>query len=348
MEPSEEQVNEALPQTGLRTSPESVRQEKALCETPGTSRTSTRGSLRFGSLSHHSFFSRHNPHPHRVRHMQGLNGKPVCTVNDDWYGFTPLCPHPLIKSQVSVGGSRWSVFLTPEIGSDRAGPRADQSSSCYFLPFLIFSHLFLVLALFHLSCLSTELISECWREELKDLATKVSLSAAAETQQDKREKLTDEEVPRRKTQYSAQSGRIIPASSWGGKKRSSRTSHKRAQRWQTQSLEGVELKVLELLCQILQTDSLSMVQQWLLLASDKEKELVQGLLQQAMANSSSLTQQKSGPELLPLTSEDLPDHVFLSSSVSRRKSSSHLAEPLQDKPERIGEAEVLTLYPENT
>uniref|UniRef100_A0A673ID97 Thymus, brain and testes associated n=1 Tax=Sinocyclocheilus rhinocerous TaxID=307959 RepID=A0A673ID97_9TELE len=95
--------------------------EKALYETPGTSRTSTRGSLRFGSLSHHSFFSRHNPHPHRVRHMQGLNGKPVCTVNDDWYGFTPLCPHPLIKSQVS--GSRSSVFLTPEIGSDRSGPR---------------------------------------------------------------------------------------------------------------------------------------------------------------------------------------------------------------------------------
>ncbi|KTG43859.1 hypothetical protein cypCar_00021038 [Cyprinus carpio] len=168
------------------------------------------------------------------------------------------------------------------------------------------------------------------------------------TESDTCRKLTDEEVPRRKTQYSAQSGRIIPASSWGGKKRSSRTSHKRAQRWQTQTLEGVELKVLELLCQILQTDSLSMVQQWLLLASEKEKELVQGLLQKAMVDSSSLTQQTSGSELLPLTSEDLPDHVFLSSSVSRRKSSSHPAEPLQDKPERIGEAEVLTLYPENT
>uniref|UniRef100_A0A672PQG3 Thymus, brain and testes associated n=1 Tax=Sinocyclocheilus grahami TaxID=75366 RepID=A0A672PQG3_SINGR len=219
METSDEQVNEAQPT-------QSVRQEKALCETPGTSRTSTRGSLRFGSLSHHSFFSRHNPHPHRVRHMPGLNGKPVCTVNDDWYGFTPLCPHPLIKSQVS--GSRSSAFLTPEIGSDRSGPRA-------------------------------ALISESWREELKDLATKVSLSAAAETQQDKRE-----EVPRRKTQYSAQSGRIIPASSWGGKKRS-RTSHKRAHAIN----ELCFSQVLELLCQILQTDSLSMVQQWLLLASDR-------------------------------------------------------------------------------
>ncbi len=48
-----------------------------------------------------------------------------------------------------------------------------------------------------------------------------------------------------------------------------------------------------------------------------EKELVQGLLQQAMADS--LTQQTSGAELLPLTSEELPDHVFLDSSVSRRR-----------------------------
>uniref|UniRef100_A0A8C1V920 Thymus, brain and testes associated n=1 Tax=Cyprinus carpio TaxID=7962 RepID=A0A8C1V920_CYPCA len=180
MEPSEEQVNEAL-----RISPESVRQEKALCETPGTSRTSTRGSLRFGSLSHHSFFSRHNPHPHRVRHMQG----------------EPLWTHRPVQKHACVCQCK-EVFLLKSLNA---------SSLC--------------------------------------------------------------EVPRRKTQYSAQSGRIIPASSWGGKKRSSRTSHKRAQRWQTQTLEGVELKVLELLCQILQTDSLSMVQQWLLLASEKGEQL---------------------------------------------------------------------------
>ncbi|XP_067285925.1 protein TBATA [Pseudorasbora parva] len=309
METSDEQVNENLPKPGLQKKSESEKHLRPLFESPGT-----RGSPRFGTLSHHSFFSRHNPHPHRVRHMQGLNGKPVCMVNDDWYGFTPLCPHPLIKSQVSFSGSRSSAFLTPEIGSDRSGPRA-------------------------------ALVSESWREELKDLATKVSVLAAAETQHDKREKPQDEEAPRRKTQYSAQSGRIIPASSWGAKKRSSRTSHKRLgiQRWQTQA-ETAEIKVLELLCQILQTDSLSMVQQWLLLASDKEKELVQGLLQQAMADSVSLTQQTSGSPVLPVTSEDLPDHVFL----SRRNTSCHPAEALPDRPERIGEAEVLTLYPEDT
>ncbi|KAL6475790.1 hypothetical protein MHYP_G00168300 [Metynnis hypsauchen] len=34
-------------------------------------RVTTRGSARFGTLSHHSFFSRHNPHPHRVTHLSG-------------------------------------------------------------------------------------------------------------------------------------------------------------------------------------------------------------------------------------------------------------------------------------
>lgn len=38
---------------------------------PELSSRLTSGVARFGALSHHSFFSRHNPHPHRVRHIQG-------------------------------------------------------------------------------------------------------------------------------------------------------------------------------------------------------------------------------------------------------------------------------------
>lgn len=36
-----------------------------------TGLTEARGSARFGALSHHSFFSRHNPHPQRVTHIPG-------------------------------------------------------------------------------------------------------------------------------------------------------------------------------------------------------------------------------------------------------------------------------------
>ena len=34
-------------------------------------RPSTQGGYRFGQLSHNSFFTRHNPHPVRVRHIKG-------------------------------------------------------------------------------------------------------------------------------------------------------------------------------------------------------------------------------------------------------------------------------------
>lgn len=34
-------------------------------------RPSTQGGSRFGALSQNSFFTRHNPHPGRVRHIKG-------------------------------------------------------------------------------------------------------------------------------------------------------------------------------------------------------------------------------------------------------------------------------------
>uniref|UniRef100_A0A3B1J4G2 Thymus, brain and testes associated n=1 Tax=Astyanax mexicanus TaxID=7994 RepID=A0A3B1J4G2_ASTMX len=250
------------------------------------SRVTSRGSTRFGFLSHNSFFSRHNPHPHRVTHISGLNGSPVCAVNDDWFANTPLCPHPLIKSQLPASGNQpHPISYTPASGA--SGSRH-----------------------------GTALLSEAWQEELKDLATKVSLSAAGPSRGDDGERSRDEDPPRRKTQYSAQTGRIIPSSSWGTKRRDTATGHRRpaTHRSQPTSLDGQELRVLELLCQILQTDSLSLVQQWLLLAGDREKELVLGLLQQAMIDSPSVSQQQ-----LPFTAPPEPRTHNPSTASSRRK-----------------------------
>uniref|UniRef100_A0A8C6TPE0 Thymus, brain and testes associated n=1 Tax=Neogobius melanostomus TaxID=47308 RepID=A0A8C6TPE0_9GOBI len=74
----------------------------------------SRSSARFGALSHHSFFSRHNPHPSRVRHIQGLNGRPVCTVRDDWFVTSSLFPHPLLKAFTAhrSGGTRMCKINT--------------------------------------------------------------------------------------------------------------------------------------------------------------------------------------------------------------------------------------------
>lgn len=39
-----------------------------------TPKPPTPAAYRFGRLSHHSFFSRHHPHPQRVTHIQGRPG----------------------------------------------------------------------------------------------------------------------------------------------------------------------------------------------------------------------------------------------------------------------------------
>ncbi|KAL2078586.1 hypothetical protein ACEWY4_026271 [Coilia grayii] len=231
-------------------------------QSPCHTRIDTRSSARFGALSHHSFFSRHNPHPQRVTHMKGLNGNPVCMVNDDWYVNSPLCPHPLISSQVSRS---YTGPLLPSLplglGLGLGLPQLSGSKA------------------------GAGLLSDAWKEELKDITAKVSMST--EAKKDKREQQQPERTGRR-TQYSAQTGRILPPPTRSLGRFGTQASVRRRGphgRAPLQPLQDQELMVLELLCQILQTDSLHLLQQWLLFAGQKEKDLVMGLLQQAMVDS---------------------------------------------------------------
>ncbi|KAM7370699.1 hypothetical protein PAMP_010225 [Pampus punctatissimus] len=278
--------------------------------TPEFTKMLTKSSSRFGSLSHHSFFSRHNPHPHRVRHIQGLNGRPVCMVRDDWFVTSSLFPHPLLKSHVLRNASGASFALP--LGQNHYGVSA--------------------------------LFSEAWRDELKELAAKVNLSSHA--QNDKKEDQTEEEFVRRKTQYSAETGRIIPPST----KSYQRRSHSQRLVY-PQPFHDQELMVLELLCQILQTDSLSTVQQWLLLAGQREKDLVMGMIKHAL----------DGVDLSGHHQQNLQQLQAFHPGASptygppfnqpwrkpqRTRSGSHRVNRTfnNDKPERIGEAEVLEIH----
>ncbi|XP_029384230.1 protein TBATA [Echeneis naucrates] len=268
----------------------------------------TKGSPRFGSLSHHSFFSRHNPHPHRVRHIQGLNGGAVCAVRDDWFVTSSLFPHPLLKSHVLKKAADTSLVFPP--GHNPNGTRSNENTSARF--------------------------SEAWRDELKELAAKVSLSSQA--QKDNKEDHPEEEFARRKTQYSASSGRIIPPST----KRRSRSQPL----VYPQLFHDQELTVLELLCQILQTDSLSAVQRWLLLAGQREKDLVMGMIKQALDGVDF-----SGRQLRAFHPAASPPACAPSLDQGWRKPrgmcSHRTAQTFsEERPERIGEAEVLEVHTE--
>ncbi|XP_063814874.1 protein TBATA isoform X2 [Pseudophryne corroboree] len=274
-------------------------------------RSDPKSNTRFGNINQQPFFSRHNPHPHVVTHIQGLNGIPICIVNDEWSATSQLYPHPMIRSKFPT--NMLGVPCMP-IGDPRGN----------IVPFLG----------------TGSSVSEAWREELRELAAKVCTS-------DKQPQ-TKEEEPRRSTQYSAQTGRIIPASSRAmtrqQSRKGSRNGHSKKANAST-LFQDQELLILELLCQILQTDSLSSVQQWLLTADPREKDLIMSMIKTATSNmqfESQTMERSSYQNGLGLLSRD--EHLqreFRNRSLQKQK-----PEPIpeEDKPEHIGTAEVLQIH----
>ncbi|XP_037660736.1 protein TBATA isoform X2 [Choloepus didactylus] len=218
------------------------------------------GTYRFGRLSHHSFFSRHHPHPQHVTHIQ-----------------------------------------------------------------------------------------EAWRRELKDLASRVAIFTKEDEMKNK-----EQEEPQREqgARYSAETGRLIPASTRATAHRNVRQGQRnqppgRDGGVQASILQDQELLVLELLCQILQTDSLGTIQLWLLSASPKDKDLVLGLLQMAVA------------QLLPQPLISIPTEQLLgqiqevqeqAQEAQQPRSSQFLKKtktppvPKSEKPEHTGKAQVLWMH----
>ncbi|XP_019363360.1 PREDICTED: protein TBATA [Gavialis gangeticus] len=287
-------------------------------------RPQSKSTSRFGSFSHHSFFSRHNPHPHRVTHIQGLNGVPICMVNDGWSRLTPLPSHPMIKGQLST-----TILGVPGIQLPIGDPHSN------LVPRLAIGSL-----------------SEAWREELKELAARVSAASCKEME--KKEVISKTEELRRATQYSAETGRLIPPPSRANTHHSFHqmrcSNAKNKGKEAVLSFQDQELVILELLCQILQTDSLMAIQQWLLTAGQREKDLVMGMLQTATANlqlepQSLTTNTEERPQTqISQTTAGVPSrghHVGRSSSTRFSQKKKQEPIPEEEKPVHIGTAEVL-------
>ncbi|XP_004769566.1 protein TBATA isoform X5 [Mustela putorius furo] len=275
-------------------------------------RPQTPGTYRFGRLSHHSFFSRHHPHPQRVTHIQDLTGKPVCVVRDE-FSLAPV-PQVTLLSRCLMG--------MPGISVPIGDPQSNREP---------------------------QLSSETWKKELKDLASRVAVFTKENALKSK-----EKEEPQREqgAKYSAETGRLIPTSTRAVGRRHSRQSPRiypsgKDGGAQTIVLRDQELLILELLCQILQTDSLSAIQFWLLYAPPKEKDLALGLLQTAVA------------QLLPQPLDSLPVEKLLHQLHEVQEPSQERQQPPYsqspkktktpplpkgDKPEYIGRAQVLRMH----
>ncbi|XP_026261622.2 protein TBATA [Urocitellus parryii] len=204
------------------------------------------GTYRFGRLSHHSFFSRHHPHPHHVTHIPDFTGRPVCIVRNK-LSESPL-PRSSILSQC--------LKVMPSISVPIGDPQSNRNP---------------------------QLSYEAWKKELKELTSRVVMFTKETEQNNKEQK--EEPSKEQGARYSAETGRLIPASAQALNRHGSQRSHlpSRDRGVQTSVLQNQELLILELLCQILQTDSLSAVQYWLLYATPTEKDLALALLQRAVS-----------------------------------------------------------------
>ncbi|XP_021029961.1 protein TBATA isoform X2 [Mus caroli] len=141
----------------------------------------TPSAYRFGRLSHHSFFSRHHPQPQRVTHIQDIAGKPVCVVRDE-FSLAALT-QPTFLSRCLMG--------MPTISVPIGDPQSNRNPQ-----------------------LST---SDTWRKKLKDLASQVTVftkEIESKPDEQKEDPPLREPPPREQgAKYSAETGRLIPASS---------------------------------------------------------------------------------------------------------------------------------------
>lgn len=265
--------------------------------TSNLSRPSTQGGYRFGQLSQNSFFTRHNPHPARVRHLKGLLDVPICAVNDDGYFSNPryslqfppnsfnqkkLQRIPVnainVNSQLhpinTVTGLQYFTGLTNYPFREKAVPKVG------LVP-----------------------VTEAWRDELRFLT-----DALQEVQAEKPPK--ENKLPERpKTQYSETTGRLIPppsrAMSRGPSRQGSRLGSRSGQRDLYQRNfqhiaedPDMESQVLMMLCQILQTEDINAVKAWLCSAGEREKTMVLEMIKTAVGSKEEYFERQFKPEYI--------------------------------------------------
>ncbi|KAL3876749.1 hypothetical protein ACJMK2_034545 [Sinanodonta woodiana] len=243
-----------------------------------TSRPSTQSGYRFGQLSHNSFFTRHNPHPSRVRHIKGLLDVPICAVNDDGYFASPrysLQFPPNAFNNAKLQNNRIPVNAI-NVNSTRH-PINTITGLQYFTG--LNSYPFREKAIPKIGLVP---VTEAWRDELKKLTDGIQYEAQQLNVQEKKE------PERPKTQYSETTGRIIPPPSRAlsrGRSRSGSRMEQRLGNFQHIATEpDMEAHVLAMLCQILQTEDINAVQAWLCSAGEREKQLVMDLIRTAMSS----------------------------------------------------------------
>ncbi len=260
-----------------------------------------------------SFFVRHVAHPRRMKYISGLNNAKICAVNDVGYiRNTPQTPQfppnsfneALIKSE-SFNTLQKRERLVPPNGMWQTFGLSK------YVNLTLISHYWILI--FFIIVDDTE----NWRQQLNTLASSVGLLTQTDIEEYHRKKNRSQTIKNlQNTQKSTPdsagpNARIKPCTPMNkpgsaaaryneplltGRK-ASRHGSRQGSRYgskagSTGNLTGNkhfivdqtdrETWMLQVLCQILQTDNLADVQAWLVSASDSDKERVKTLINNAM------------------------------------------------------------------
>ncbi|XP_033644129.1 uncharacterized protein LOC117303849 isoform X1 [Asterias rubens] len=250
-------------------------------------RPATMASARFGNLSQSAFFARHNPHPGRVRHIKGLLDFPICAVHDEGFVVNPrlkLRSRPATSS--GLDQTRLSLpvklpvqainyhpnHINPPLQNHKIN-QIDSQKHYRRFPLSMRERADPQFGMIP--------ITDLWREELRQLTEKAGMGLPKEIKEQQ------EVQPRRTSVYSAETGRLLPPPSRAMSRGFSRQKQRPRDLFQHIVPEmDQEALVMEMLCQILQTDSINAVQSWLCSAGEREKELVLDMIRGAVTNES--------------------------------------------------------------
>ncbi|XP_071892872.1 uncharacterized protein C4orf17 homolog [Anas platyrhynchos] len=244
----------------MNTSPRLGCEAEASHDVPRNQRRYSHSSCAAGKY----YFSRNIPHPRMVCHIPGLNNTPVCIVRNSF-----------LQEQACAGGT---AIPEQEASQEhvRSGNTAGSSLPCSYLPRLE--------ALMQRAPGFLPFMAQN-REGLADFPKMTQSNPTS-----------PEKLLKKRSQTSAQ-----PAAAQGAHKPPTQPSSLFANLTHSPYVqENVnfipsyldwEIKVLDRLGKVLQTDSLTEIQKWLLTASLKEKDLMSNLIYSELADKDMLNNQ---------------------------------------------------------
>ncbi|CAF1055374.1 unnamed protein product [Brachionus calyciflorus] len=224
--------------------------------------------------SMNAFFVRHVAHPRRMKYISGLNNAKICAVNDVGY-INPLQNKDDHATFPPNNFNEQILKTNIHKRKERAVPPNGVWST-----FGIIDN------------------TDKWRTELNSLASSVGLITQNDLEEQKRKKEREQMIKNLQKQnptssqsrkltshgQSSSTGRLNEPLLTGRRTKGSRASRGVPLTGKNYIVDQAEREawMLQVLCQILQTDSLVDVQSWLVSANDTEKEKIKQLIDQAM------------------------------------------------------------------